>query len=336
MSLVTFLMEKAKYLVDKYTIGFCRNRIVIGGRKFSFCTIPVPEGYKQSQTHPSILYFPNQWHGYSHLLATTPYHKRNIRFENPCIYYASEAGSPTIFSPHPTNPIIPLPSGKTAYNSDPCLFFENNRLYLINRKCERAPDLREIEVCYSDDGIHFSQPETIITETTDKKELLSPSIIPYANKKRMYFLNTDAGTGRNKKCTGIDIYEGTSFEQADFSLLKTGQFLNHTEIGIEPWHFDLFQYDNKLYMVLCAVNIRRRGLLNRMNTYLAVSDDYQFFRIFPTPIVQLIRTYRPTAYLDGNNTLHLYFSVVGEVADDKSDRAIALTSFDFPDLLKKL
>jgi hypothetical protein len=250
------------------------------------------------------------------------------------LYYISDKDNPTIFTPNPNNPIIPTPLEKTAFNSDPCLYFENNRIYLLNRRCERTPDLREIEVCYSDDGKDFSQPATIITETADKKELLSPSVIQYANTKRIYFLNGNAGIGKNGKCKGIDIYEGTSFEKADFTHVKNGQFVNSEETGIEPWHFDLFQFENKLYMVLCGRSRHQKGIRNHMNTYLAVSEDYQNFHIFATPLVKLLKTYRPTAYLDEKGVLHLYFSVVGEVAKDKSDRAIALANFDFQDLLK--
>lgn len=324
----------SKTIVDKLTIGLFRSRVVLDGGKFTFCFVPVPAGYSQSQTHPSILYFPNKWHGYTHILATTPYPKANIRYENPCLYYASGKESPTIFVPNSNNPIIPPPPENDAYNSDPCLFFENDRLYLLNRRCERTPGIREIEVCYSDDGQTFSKPSTIIVDRADNKELLSPSIIQYANTKRIYFLNVYGGFGKHGKCKGIDIYEGTSFEKANFAHVKTGQFLNREETGIEPWHFDLFEFENKLYMVLCGRNKRQKGIRHLM-TYLAVSEDYQNFRIYDAPLVKLLRTYRPTAYLDEKNNLQLYFSVVGKVAKDKSDRAIALTTFNFQRLLKK-
>ena len=334
MKLSAYFLEKATDFADKLTICLMRKHIVIGGDEFAFCKIPVPAGYAQSQTHPAILYIPDTWHGYTHIMATTPYPKADIHYENPCVYYSSNEDSPIVFTPNPSNPIIPPPSEKDAFNSDPCLYFENNRLYLLNRRCERTHALREIEVCYSDDGMTFSQPVTIITETADKKELLSPSMIPHENFKRIYFLNGDAGIGKNGKCSGIDIYEGTSFENSDFAYLTTGQFLNSKENGIEPWHFDLFEYEKKLFMVLCGRNKRRKGIRNQMNTYLAVSEDYENFYIFPTPLVKLLKTYRPTAYLDDRICLHLYFSVVGKVAKDKSDRAIALVNFDFPLLLK--
>ena len=336
MKLGAYFLEKATDFADKLTIYLMRRHIVIGGGAFSFCKIPVPAGYAQSQTHPAILHIPNQWHGYTHILASTPYPKADIRYENPCLYYASSEESPTSFTPNPSNPIIPPPSERNAFNSDPCLYFENDRLYLLNRRCELTPDLREIEICYSDDGMTFSVPETIITETAKKKELLSPSVIQYANAKRIYFLNGDAGIGKNGKCQGIDIYQGTSFENADFIYIKTGKFLNSDEIGIEPWHFDLFEFNKKLYMVFCGRNKRQKGLRNQMNTYLAVSEDYQDFHIFATPLVKLLKTYRPTAYLDDKKKLHLYFSVVGKVYRDKSDRVIALVNLDFSALLKNI
>jgi hypothetical protein len=335
MKINSWFLEKATVVADKWTIHFLRKQIVIGGKAFSFCEIPAPVGYAQSQSHPSILFFPNKWQGYSHVLATTPYPNADIRYENPCLYYASCKDSPTVFNPNPNNPVISPPPDIKAFNSDPCLFFEKNRLYLLNRKCERIPDLREIEVCYSDDGRNFSVPKTIITSKADEKELLSPSIIRHENKMKIYFLDGNAGISKNGRCKGLEIYEGSGFEHSDFTYFKKGQFLNSEELGIEPWHFDLFEFGKKLYMVFCGRNRHQKSLRNPMNTYLAVSEDYQNFRIFATPLVRLLKTYRPTAYMDEKGILHLYFSVVGKIAKDKSDRAIALTKFNFQELLKK-
>ncbi|MDR2147154.1 MAG: hypothetical protein LBE91_11910 [Tannerella sp.] len=335
MNIKAIMLEKATRLADNLTIRFSRNRIVAGGRNFSFCKVPVPKGYIQSQTHPSILYFPSKWHGFTHILATTPYPKANIQYENPCLYYADDENSPTVFIPNPDNPIISPPTEINAFNSDPCLCFDNDRIYLINRRCERTPGLREIEIFSSADGTHFSQPQLIITENAGKRELLSPAFIHLTYAKRIYFLNGDAGIGRGGKCRGIDIYEGTSLENPNFAYIQTGQFLNSKETGIEPWHFDLFQFENKLYMVFCGRNNKKGGIRNHMETYLAVSEDFLNFRIFPKPLVSLLKTYRPTAYLDERKVLHLYFSIVGKVANDKSDRSIALTRFDFQLFLEK-
>lgn len=61
----------------------------IGESTFFWCDLPVPVNYpQQSQTHPSILYLKQGWNGATHWLGTTPYPKAQVKYENPCIYYA--------------------------------------------------------------------------------------------------------------------------------------------------------------------------------------------------------------------------------------------------------
>ena len=73
-----------------------------------------------------------------------------------------------------------------------------------------------------------------------------------------------------------------------------------------------------------------------METFLAVSEDDINFKIFKSPIIRHLKSYRPSAYIDGQGYFHLYFSITGMFLKDGSDRNIAVTSLLFDDLLDEL
>jgi hypothetical protein len=73
-----------------------------------------------------------------------------------------------------------------------------------------------------------------------------------------------------------------------------------------------------------------------METYLAVSGDDIHFKIFSCPIVRHLKSYRPSAYIDEQGVLQLYFSTIGTFLKDGSDRNIAVTSIPFDELLNEL
>lgn len=334
MNILSYTKRILQAILDKTTYRFYKQSIVIGNNSFKWCKIPVPKNYPiQSQTHPSILYIPEKWNGATHWLGTTPYPFGDIRFENPCIYYADQKGqnAPIDFIPIQSNPIVDWPGDK-SYNSDIELFLKNNILYAINRINE-GKVLREIELLSSQDGQNWSQPISIYQSDDENKQLLSPSVIEHEGKICIYFLSGDAGIKKKGRCGAIEIIESSDLINPNFGYKAKGIFINSETTGIQPWHFDLFTYADKLYMVFCGRNIKKNTLRYPMETYLAVSDNFIDFTIYPTPIIKHVKTYRPSAYVDEKGIFNLYFSVVGEVAGDCSDRAIALTSIPMYELL---
>ena len=328
-------MKMRKFLqniLDKYDYYLYKNNIVIGNRSYKWCSIPVPPDYpRQSQTHPSILFSAEKWNGYAYWIATTPYPDGDVRYENPCIYKSNDSIN---FLPVKKNPLLDYP-GNNAFNSDPELFFHANKLFCIVRENENANYLREIKLLSSFNGDDWSSPITIYTSNDENRQLLSPSYIMRNEKHLIYFLNGDAGIGRNGRCTGIEIIESDNLN-GDFKLSALGNFTNKDDVKIEPWHFDLFEYEGRLYMIFCGRNKDETTFRNPMYTYLAVSDDYVNFKIFPNPIIKHLKSYRPSAYIDNEGMLRLYFSTVGNFLHDNSDRNIARTSIPFRELLKEV
>jgi hypothetical protein len=309
---------------------------IFTSRGLLFCNIPVPASVQsQSQTHPSICYIEGKWNGYDHWLATTPYPHGNSREENPCVYFSNSNsnGPPVNFTGINHNPILNPPG--IGYNSDVELFFFNNCLYSLTRVCGNGLPRREIKVQKSLNGFDWSPAIHVYSDKDCKeKDELSPSIIQYMNKLRIYHLNGDVHTREHGICTSIEIMEGTNLDNPDFKWLDFGYFTNKDSVKIEPWHMDLFEYNNKLYMVFCGQDMTEKKF--RMNTYLSVSDDYKDFRIFPKPLIQDFDTYRPTAYVDENGFFNLYFSIIGHNGVDYSDRSVGLARMKMEELLYRL
>lgn len=331
------LRKLLQYILDRLIYLLYQDSVILGNRPFFWCDLPVPVNYpQQSQTHPSILYLKQGWNGATHWLGTTPYPKAQVKYENPCIYYADVRNDsiPTQFVPIKNNPIWEWPGGD-CFNSDIELYFEDNVLYSIIREYDNKALSKKLKVQYSADGQSWSTPRLFFETRDPKQELLSPSIIRYNGKLRLYCLNGDAGISKRGHCTGIHILEGDDLKQSVFKEVAIGSFLNKDEVRIEPWHCCLFEYRQKLYMLFCGRDHKQKTFRSPMETYLAVSEDYQNFSIYKKPIVAHIKTYRPSAYIDGDR-LHLYFSVVGYVDNSHEDRRIGYTCLNMRELLQTL
>lgn len=331
------LRKILQYLLDCWIYCLYRQQIVIGHNPYSWCNISVPSDYpQQSQTHPSIVYIKKGWNGATHWIGTTPYPNAQVKYENPCIYHALANGddAPVDFISIKKNPILDWPGG-SCFNSDIELFYDNNILYSIIREYNDKSLQKILMVQSSVDGQQWSEARSFFKTNNPELELLSPSILRYKNKLRIYCLNGNAGITKKGICTGIDILEGNNLESPVFMQIDGGVFLNKDKVKIEPWHCCLFEYEQKLYMLFCGRDHKQKSFRSPMETYLAVSEDYRNFQIYEKPIISHIKTYRPSAYMSGD-FLHLYFSVVGYVDNFFEDRRIGYTCLNMKRLLKLL
>lgn len=358
---------------------------IIPRSEMLFCSIPVPTidahkgatfdftsaqiaAYGQSQTHPSIVYFPEGWNGHKYWLGSTPYPNSTGVFENPCIYYGdpdNEGNPPRIFTPISgtingdysvvNNPVVKVPNN-TAINSDPDLWYDsvNDLMWLISR------DNKDNYAVYSQKSAN-GQAWTprgatplwrcSIGDLTGKPEFLSPAILKIGSKIRIYSLsgsatiyNLDYKLNRGL-CWGLWVMEGTSLENGgDFSFVKKAAILGKR--GIEPWHMDIFEDSRTgyFYMICSAKN----NLTNTTDVYLAESTDGWNFNLFGRPLLSGgYKHYRPTAVLTETNKLVVYWSVTNapttaaSYPNGNSDipidgRAIGVASKDFDEILAEL
>lgn len=360
---------------------------VFSQSELKFCSVPIPEinahknsefdftveqisNYKQSQTHPSIVYVPDGWNGHKYWLATTPYPAAVGVFENTCVYYGDEdadGNPPTVFHPISggvangeytvtTNPIVKVDSTNTV-NSDCDLILLNNIMWSISR---HNNDKHKVYSQKSVDGMAWTPRGTIPVWSDDIQpygaELVSPSLLLENGEIKAYCLKGSVGATtpdyENNKglCFGLDILKGTTLEgSGDFAYHQRGVLYGNRKI--EPWHFDVFKDDTtgKYYAIMSASN--RNFDTTGLKTYLAESDDGVNFYMYGLPLIQVHNQYRPTAFIREDRKLVLYFSTYGYPTKDlvKADmlpngasdfstdgRYIGLAVKDFDDILETL
>ena len=298
-----------------------------------FCSVPIPSinshkgadfsftdaqisAYKQSQTHPSVLYFKDKWNGHDFWLATTPYPSATGCFENPCIYYGDfqdNGKPPVIWNPIPNNPITKINS-KDDINSDCDLIELNGVMYMISRDNNKNhnPYMQK-----STNGIDWTNRDyDKPLWFGDNPEKISPSFISVDNNIFAYSITGQAGnssyneqlnTGSFK---GILRYKGTTLENGGDFEYDCKIYIHGAKRKIAPWHFDVFIHDNKYYMILCAKN--RLGN-NDMCLYMASSDDGVNFYMYAYPLFNAYPMYRPTACVDLSGNLIVYLSTTSAI-----------------------
>lgn len=257
------------------------NKPVFQKEDFTLCTVPVPQGYPQSQTHAGIFLHNSSWYlttspfptkQYSKLvyyirLALHKFSKGKLinpkpadRFENPCLYVGKKKqGLPTSFKPIQPFPLMDTPvqpEGGHAYNSDPDIFIEGDTAYILNRTMS----------CFVDGGkkIYKSQLYLIKGQIADdiisdlvisdfgvwnSSTIVSHSLIK--NNGRYYLMYFDTISALDG-----ETFKGLFYKSADSIMgLKDAQE-KQIEVLLDkflPWHFSLFNYNDRMYTIIACV-----------------------------------------------------------------------------------
>lgn len=218
-------------------------------------THPTPETkYKNDLIHPSIVYIPNGLGstGSKWWMIATPYPSGDNQLENPILYKgnSNENIPPTTWIA--TKVIADTPPNN-AYNSDPCLFFDGNRLWIFWRE-NGTDELKEMGnargvFCTSTiDGVNCSSKRLIsIDNNSDIDFNMSPCVFTNKNNKIvLYATHYELRPRRINRGLGIWDLNGD---------LSTGNFKLKTVSGIigqesfDYWHGDYFVYNNTTYLV---------------------------------------------------------------------------------------
>ena len=111
-----------------------------------------------------------------------------------------------------------------------------------------------------------------------------------------------------KSIKSIDLYEADSLTKS-YSMKKihSGSW-DKTELS--PWHGDVFVYQEKAYMIFSTIS---------SFLYLAESEDFINWKVYPAPLASFPSFYRPTAYIDEDNCLVVYSSCHNKFVDYAPD-----------------
>lgn len=293
---------------------------------------PEPEKYHDDCLHPCV----RELNEGSFVMVQTPYYGWNNKVENPMVYYSNDLRNWGMGSLLVDTPL-------TGFNSDPNVYVEDSVIYAFWRAFDtplcNEYGLGEIVLGGKLNGAEecrFSENHLYIWNTWNKGDITQcPILIKHDGKYLFYAAWYQYGPERKGK--GIAIWEGSSLDNPNFKLVDTIGFdtplvcdkLFQKKLGkriyylpipkrYDLWHFDLFEYDGKLFMVSCAEKDD--------NIMLSASTDWKHFKTSRKPLVNNHCSenytgyrqyyYKPTAIVQ-NDSLYLFYTAN---AQDDPDR----------------
>ncbi|MDD4992424.1 MAG: hypothetical protein PHR83_09355 [Paludibacter sp.] len=318
-------------LIMIYFYLFYPQQLLPPGKSVEIQT-PEPQKYMNDCLHPCVRFIPEGFMGYKWWMVQSPYYARNNKLENPILYFSKDEEFPSNWEC--IGVVYDTP--QTGYNSDPTLFCENNKLWIFWRECG-TPVCNELGVLRATVGFstndckHFSPLQVYLTDKNPDKDTEQCPVLIKRDDKYLFYA-THYQYKPVRKNIGLAIWEGTSLENPDFKLkgmptfksvytcdawkqliTKKQYWFIPMPLKYDLWHFDLFEYNNRLYMFSSS----EWG----DNIMLSVSDDYENFKTYRKPLINTHYTesierhwkyyYKPTGYI-ADDVLNLYYTGTGE------------------------
>ena len=201
--------------------------------------------------HPDVLYVPNGWGcgKWKYLMSITPFPRGAEYFENP-EFLVSYDGIEWHIPEGVNSPLVAAPYDWLGYNSDPSLFLDDGKLYMLYRDFrENAKNAAlRILLISSDDGIRWSEPAVIMECSRPRKDvavMMSPSVLKINGEYIMWYVSSDS-EGRHR------IYRRVSCDLSTWSQEKLTELFSFPS-DEEPWHLDVAECGcGVLIMALCS------------------------------------------------------------------------------------
>ena len=316
------------------------------GEKVDVHTIS-QEKYHDDCLHPCIRY--DALSG-SYFMAQSPYYAWDNKVENPMLYMSDDY---KVWN----NGILIEDTPDKGYNSDPniCLCENGDKIYLWREcgtplcdsyGCSRATVGGKLNKDGTLDKKH------VFCLNTSKNEDIEQCPIMMEHNGERYIYAAWYQFEPERINRGIAIWVKGENDNMPFRLLETIplsscntvdkcvqiRILNHIFYIPKPlrhdlWHFDLFEYDNKLYMV----SVAEKG----DNIMLSVSEDWMHFKTFRKPLVNNHYTenycgyrqyyYKPTAFVK-DDILHVFYTA--NAKEDPKRNQLYHTSLPAKNILK--
>ncbi len=170
-----------------YLVRFYPKQLMPIGQHIPIQT-PNPNKYHNDCLHPCIRHIPEGFCGYNWWMVQSPYYKRDSSLENPILYFSKDRDIPINWEPvaivRNTPPI--------GFNSDPSLFYEDDKLWIFWREFE-TPLCKELNVykatvgCYTTDCKTFSPVSVYLTDnSTDEDKEQCPILIKKGSSYLFY------------------------------------------------------------------------------------------------------------------------------------------------------
>ena len=337
-------------------------KVIFSKNDFSLCHVPVPKGYPQSQTHSGVAFYDGRY-----FLTASPYpdlkEKRlkvyakviarkftrgrafnTIRaeaYENPCLYAGNsiDRNPPIEFKLLQERPLMDTPDdyyGLPAFNSDPDIFAEDGKLYILNRPvyrtklCPGKPlnkyENRVYLISGEIDGERFKLERNLRLLSTTERIMASPCFFKYNNRYWLIELETNS---YNDGETYKGLYAISALERDGLKDNDHWKLIETNSTDLLPWHMSVFQYDGNLYAIVACIKKGERGrcwqMLGEFN------KELSSMKIYGTPLTDY-KSYRGAACVTPEGEFVLYNTTVhekikGSIAVDGRDVIMAHAPF---------
>lgn len=283
---------------------------IVSSKEIKWCTLPytVERGLLDI-THPSLY-----WDCIKNILylAATPYPQSlghgGLEYENPYLFYAPFDGgeAPVDFICYKDEPVC-LPE-EAKYNSDPVLFKDEERLFLLTRKVEGPDYFCKIVIQELVDG-NWSNPIDLLK--TDRI-CASPMIIKKDGIYRIYLINTRYNTIFGKKSIGyytenLECWSSHTLAPYSFSFVNKIEWKYKQQI----YHSDLIHHQGYFYLIFNALHTDFRtfyGIRDHFKyLWICRTRDFINFEMCPKPLLKRAGIYKPSG-LFLKDKLIIYFS----------------------------
>lgn len=226
-------------------------------------TLPSPySGVGPEMVHPSVVYIPGGWNGYTYWMAVTPYAGVNDDYENPCILASNDSITWEV-PPGVTNPVVAMPVDTVNdYNSDCHLLLNHDgtKLLMLYRLYDSGTE--KLMLLESSDGSTWTSPQLIYSVDSAVRRLVSPSM--WWDGSQYVIVATDLlPAGRPFK----RLVNGGSDPYAGWPSTPTDVVCTHPSGG-DWWHAFLVRLPNGKIMGLMQDGSSAGG-----NLYLVDSAD---------------------------------------------------------------
>lgn len=272
--------------------------------------------------------------------------KRGEDFENPMLYFANEDENslpPTKFIPFKDNPLMDKPEdlyGGGTYCSDPDIFIENSDVYILNRESYRRYYCKEtntydpfVRINLIIGGLEKNDfyIKNISTKFTDNEIAGSPCIFKYNEKYHYIYLVTNSyndGLPSEKMVVRSDTKITGEFEKRKNINIHGGKY--------EPWHFSVFNHNDRLYAIVACIIKGEKGRCYQM---LGEFDkELNNLTIYQTPLTDF-KSYRGAAFVREDGLFVLYSTTVHEEikgSQSVDGRDIIMAHKPFKDVLMEV
>ena len=317
---------------------FCRfypQQMMPVGKAVTVLT-PSPEKYHNDCLHPCIRMLDSS----TYVMVQSPYYGWNNQIENPMLYKSHNLMKwecATLLAETP----------ESGYNSDPNVFVEDSSVYVFWREND-SPLCSEMGgktllggLVGGNNEVRHLNRYMVNTRQGRGDNGLCPILIKHNGEYLFYTV-----WSHNRKNKGIVIWKGNSLDEPDFVLSDTLPFDNplvcdkwvqkklfgHIWFVPKPkrydlWHFDLFEYGTKLYMVSCAEKDD--------NIMLSESSDWKHFKTRKKPLINNHYSekhtghrqyyYKPTAIVQ-NDSLYLFYTANSQDDNDRNQLYLSVMS----------